>query len=409
MPKIAERMKLLGTETAFGTMARANELGVEDRFEIGETGFETPGFIIDEIVGALRRGRTHYGPSAGDPRVREAAADYFSETRGVTVKPDRVIITPGAKPIIAFGMMACVNRGDEVVGPDPGYSIYRSMAEFCEARWVPWPLRMSNGFVPDPADLTRLITRRTKMVVVNMPHNPTGSSMGRKVMEGIFRAMRRVGYRGYIMSDEVYRDFVYDDDPDLQPCSFLSYPSLASRLIVVDGVSKSKAMTGVRGGYGYAPLPVARQMAQLATNFYSCTPVAIQDGIWAALTGSTDFLAERLETLRGRRDLMVDLLSADGRVRCPKPPCAFYVYPDFSNLTNSTSRLAKLVLEDGRVALLSGTCFGSKKHGAERHVRLCFSTNDEDKIRRGLGNLARFLAMRDYFEFDLRKKDPVLV
>jgi aspartate/methionine/tyrosine aminotransferase len=410
MPIYAERMNRLGTETAFTVLTRANELvasgRVVHRFEIGETGFETPEFIIEAVVSALRTGRTKYGPPVGNKDLRQVVAHDFSRTRNITVDADSVVVTVGAKPIIAFAMLACVNPGDEVIVPDPGFPIYASMANFCQARVIPWALRIASGFQPDPRELEKLITSRTAMIVINSPHNPTGSIISQRAMDEIVKVLVRVGYRGWILTDEVYRELIFTEQLTK---SLLAYPELNGQVIGLDGWSKKYSMTGLRLGCGTMPHDLAQKMGQLATNFYSCPPPAIQDGGLVALTGPDDFFAERKEILRQRRDRIVSLLNSIPGVGCPEPDGAFYVYPDVSRITNSASRLAKLLLERAGVAVLGGRCFGTDECGADRHIRLCYSTNDETGITVGIQAMADFLATQSFFRFDLTSTEPTLV
>jgi aspartate aminotransferase len=298
-----------------------------------------------------------------------------------------------------------VDHGDEVVVPDPGYLPYRSMAEFAGGHVISWPLRADNGYLPDADDLERLITPRTVMIVLNSPNNPTGSVLTREALDRIVAVLRRIGYKGWIFSDEVYRDTVFTDE---RPPSILDYPDFIDQVIALDGGSKRYSMTGLRLGFGLMRIELAQAMGLLANNHYSCPPVPIQDGGLAALRGSHEFLAARRESLRRRRDLMVEQLNGMG-LPCKSPDGAFYVCPDVSRRTNSAGRLALLAVNKVGVSFLGGRCFGTDECGAEGFIRLCYSTNDESMIEEGMGVLAGLMAKRDYFEFDLTQSDPVLV
>jgi aspartate/methionine/tyrosine aminotransferase len=399
-------MGRLGRENAFDQLDLANRLGAKYRFEIGETGSRVPSHVIDDIVDALREGRTTYGPSAGNRVLRAEVARYFETSRGLPpVDLERTVVASGGKAIIAFAMLACVDHGDEVIVPDLGYPAYRSMAEFAGGRVISWPLRLENGFLPDADDLARLITPRTVMIVLNSPSNPTGSVLTREALDRIVAVLRRVGYKGWIFSDEVYRDSIFTG---VKPPSILDYPDFIDQVIALDGWSKRYSMTGLRLGCGIMIIELAQMMGLLANNVYSCPSVVIQEGGLAALRGSHEFLVERLATLRRRRDRMVRLLNEMG-LPCQLPDGAFYVCPDVSGRTNSASRLATLAVHTVGVSFLGGRCFGTDECGAEKVARFCYSTNREAMIEEGMGVLANFIGTRDYFKFDLTREEPVLI
>ena len=258
--KFAERMNHLGTETAFEVFARAKALEAKGRdivhLEIGEPDFDTPKNIVDAAVTAIAKGFTHYGPSAGLPEARATVAEYVARTRGVAVDPQQVVITPGAKPIIFFTALALLDPGDEVIYPDPGFPIYESMAQYVGAKRVPLPLKEENNFAFDPDQLESLITSKTRLVITNSPHNPTGSVLPRETVARL--AELAVKHNFYVLSDEIYSRIIYDGEKNHTP---YAYPGMPERTIILDGHSKAYARTGWRLGYGVFPKEMAARVA----------------------------------------------------------------------------------------------------------------------------------------------------
>ena len=301
--KLASAMSRLGTETAFSVLARARQLEAKGKsvihLEIGEPDFDTPSNIIDAGVKALRSGFTHYGPSHGLPQLREAIAENVAKTRGVEASPSEVLVTPGAKPIMFFTILALCEPGDEVIYPDPGFPIYESMVNFVGAKPVPAPLLPENEFRVDLDQLEGLISDRTKLLIVNSPQNPTGGVLLRQDIEAIAELVRGRGI--FVLSDEVYKDIMYGDEH----FSIVQCPGMKEQTVILDGFSKSYAMTGWRLGYAVAPVWLTDAMAQLQTNSTSCTAAFTQMAGVEALQGPQDSVAAMAREFKERRDLIV--------------------------------------------------------------------------------------------------------
>lgn len=382
----AKRMERLGTETAFEVLARARELERQGKdivhLEIGEPDFDTPAFIADAAIKALKGGWTHYGPSAGDPEVREVFARKANEQRGTHYTADQVVITPGAKPILFFTLMACVDEGDEVIYPDPGFPIYESMVRFLNAKPVPLKLREKDGFAADPDELGRLLTDRTRFVILNSPHNPTGGVTPRESVAEIANLLRSRDL--WVLSDEVYGRVLYEG----VSASIASEPGLEDRTIVLDGHSKTYAMTGWRLGYGLMRKDLATHVTRLMTNSNSCTNVFVQRAGMEALLGPQDEVLAMVEEFRRRRDVVVNGLNAIPGIRCFRPEGAFYVFPNVSRLGLPSRQLAKDLLEKAGVAVLSGTAFGECGEG---YLRLSYA-NSVENLEKALVRIRSYLA-----------------
>jgi aspartate aminotransferase len=382
----AERMKRLGTETAFEVLARARELERQGRsivhLEIGEPDFDTPGFICDAAVEALRSGYTHYGPAAGLPEAREVFARHIAEDRGIKVGPENVVITPGAKPIIFFSLLACVEKGDEVMYPDPGFPIYESMVDFLGAKRVPLKLREGKGFSIDLDEFRSLLTDRTRFIILNSPQNPTGGVLSRKDLETIAALVRDRNL--YVLSDEVYCKILYEGEH----VSIASLPGMLEKTILLDGHSKTYAMTGWRLGYGVMNKELAAHVTRLMTNCNSCTNVFVQRAGMVALTGPQDIVRERRDEFRRRRDVIVQGLNSIPGMSCLLPRGAFYVFPNVTKVTPDCRKLARALLDEAGVAGLSGTAFGS---GGEGYLRFSYA-NSVENIEIALGRIREFLA-----------------
>ena len=373
MIQIAERMGRLGTESAFEVLARARALEAEGKhvvhLEIGEPDFDTPAHIVEAAIKALRDGHTHYTPSPGIPELREAIAEHLTATRGTAVTPDRVVVTPGGKPIMYFVITACVDPGDEVLVPDPGFPIYASVVRFVGGVPVSVPLREEHGFRMQVADVAARITPRTRLLILNTPHNPCGSALTQPDIEGLADLARR--HDLIVLSDEIYGEILYEG----AHASILPLPGMAERTVLLDGFSKTYAMTGWRLGYGAMPVALAEQVARLMTNSNSCTAAFTQWAGIAALKGPQAPGRKMVAEFHRRRDFLVPALNAIPGVRCANPPGAFYVFPNVAGLPVSANELADLLLQKYGVAVLAGTCFGD--HG-EGFLRLSYANSLEN-------------------------------
>jgi aspartate/methionine/tyrosine aminotransferase len=375
---VAARMARLGTESAFEVLARARALERQGReivhLEIGEPDFDTPAHIKDAAKQALDAGATHYGPSAGLPELREAIAKHIGATRGIPVSPEEVVVTPGAKPIMFFTILALVDRGDEVIYPNPGFPIYESVINFVGGVPVPIPLREENGFGFDLDLFAARVSPRTKLIVVNSPQNPTGGVLGRSQLEAIaaIAAERRIP----VLADEIYRDFLYDGEF----VSITGMPGMRDLVILLDGFSKSFAMTGWRLGYGVMPPPLAEHVTRLMVNSASCTASFVQLAGIAALEGDQTPVARMVAEFKRRRDLFVDGLNRLPGVTCARPRGAFYAFPNITGTGRPSAEVAQRLLDEAGIAALSGTAFGA--HG-EGYLRFSYA-NSEANLRKAL-------------------------
>ncbi|MEW6236563.1 MAG: aminotransferase class I/II-fold pyridoxal phosphate-dependent enzyme [Candidatus Omnitrophota bacterium] len=394
LPPIANRMAKLGTETAFDVLAQVNRLRAEGRdiisFGLGEPDFDTPSHIKDAAKKALDKNETHYAPSAGIPQIREAIARYVQRTRRIPVDPAEVVVTPGAKPIMFDVMMSLINPGDEVIYPNPGYPIYESVIDWIGGASVPLPLLEERewGFAID--DLARLITAKTKMIVLNTPGNPTGTLLKPELLKEI--ADLAIDRNLWVIADEVYSQIVFDAEFH----SIASYPGMKERVIIVDGFSKTYAMTGWRLGYGVMNKDLAVQAAKIETNIDSCTCTFSQIAGVHALEGPQHESFVMVEQFKERAKVLVDGLNQIDGVRCLPAQGAFYL---FSNVTGACRRLGlrsanelqREMLHQAGVAVLPRTCFGRKNAGEDReYIRLSFATSMEN-IREGLRRMKQFI------------------
>ncbi len=375
---LAKRMERLGTETAFVILARAKALEAQGRdivhLEIGEPDFDTPANIVDAGVRALQGGETHYGPAAGKPEVRKVFAEYIAKDRGIDVGPQNIVITPGGKPIMYFLMTALVDEGDEVIYPNPGFPIYESVINFIGAKAVPLKLAEEKDFSFDIEDLKALISDKTKLLIINSPQNPTGGMLSPADLDAI--AELAVKHDFYVMSDEIYSKIIYDGSHD----SITTRPGMLERTCILDGHSKTYAMTGWRLGYGVMPAEWADAVAKLQTNCNSCTASFTQIAGAEALTGPQTAAEEMVAEFKVRRDLLVDGLNAIDGVTCKLPRGAFYVFPNFSSFGRKSSELESMLLDEYGVAALSGTAFG--KYG-EGYLRFSYA-NSQEQIKKAL-------------------------
>jgi aspartate aminotransferase len=360
--QLARRMSRLGTETAFEVLNKARALERQGRsivhLEIGEPDFDTPANVVEAGVDALRKGWTHYGPSAGQPELRQALADYVSRTRGVKVTPEEVVVVPGGKPIIFFTILALIDEGDEVIYPNPGFPIYESMIHYVGGRAVPIQLREERDFSLDVNELSSLINDRTKLIILNSPQNPTGGILERREIEQIARA---IGDRNImILSDEIYSRLLFDGG---QHFSIMSVPGMQERTILLDGFSKTYAMTGWRMGYGVMRPDLAAHITRLMTNSNSCTASFTQIAGVEAIRGDQNSVDHMRDEFQKRRDVFVAGLNKIKGFSCRMPKGAFYVFPNIKQTRRKSKPLADALLEQAGVAALSGTAFGEFGEG----------------------------------------------
>ncbi len=378
---IAERMARLGTESAFEVLAKAKALERQGKeivhLEIGEPDFDSPEHIKAAAKQALDAGATHYGPSAGLPELREAIAKHITETRGIPVSADEVVVTPGAKPIMFFTILALVNRGDEVIYPNPGFPIYESVINFVGGVPVPIPLREETGFGFDLARFERKVSKKTKLIIINSPQNPTGGVLERHQIERIAEIAR--SFRIPVLADEIYRQFLYEGEF----VSIAGLPGMKELTIILDGFSKSYAMTGWRLGYGVMPSALAEHLTRLMVNSASCTATFVQLAGIAALQGDQTPVTRMVAEFKRRRDVIVDGLNKLPGVTCQRPRGAFYVFPNVKALKRPAKEIATILLEEAGVAVLWGTAFGEYGEG---YLRLSYATS-EANLRKGLDRM----------------------
>ena len=383
---LAERIGRLGTESAFDVLGKARALERQGRdiihLEIGEPDFATPPHIVAAAKKALDDGYTHYGPTPGLPELREAIARHVSETRGIPVQPDQVVVTPGAKPIMFFTILALVNPGDEVILPDPGFPIYASVVRFAGGVPVPIPLMEQRDFGFDLDEFERRAGPQTKLIILNSPQNPTGGVLSPTDLRRIAAVAQR--HRIPILSDEVYRRFSYSESPH----SIASLPGMADLTILLDGFSKAYAMTGWRLGYGVMPVPLAEAVSRLMVNSNSCTASFTQVAGVAALEGDQRDSLAMVEAFRRRRDLVVAGLNAIPGVSCRTPAGAFYAFPNVTAFGRPAQVIADHLLQDVGVAVLAGTGFGQYGEG---YLRLSYAAS-ETRLSQALDRMATSLA-----------------
>ena len=384
--RLASRMSRLGTETAFEVLARARMLEAEGmdviHLEIGEPDYDTPENVVRAGVDALSGGFTHYGPSPGLPDVRARIAQEIGETRGISVSGDNVVVTPGGKPIMFFVLLALAEHGDEVLYPNPGFPIYESMINFAGAEAVPMPLREDGDFNVDVDEVAEQITSATKLMIINSPNNPCGSVMSREELRAL--AELAVERDVLVLADEIYSRFLYEGEHH----SITAFPGMAERTIILDGFSKTYAMTGWRLGYGVMPLELVEPISRLMTNSVSCTASFTQMAAIEALDGPQDDAYGMVDEFKRRRDLIVNGLNAIPGIRCPMPKGAFYVFPNVEGTGLSSVEFADRLLQEAGVACLSGESFGEYGKG---YVRFSFA-NSAENIQKALERIADFVA-----------------
>lgn len=359
--RLAERMSRLGTETAFEVLNKARALERLGKkiihLEIGEPDFNTPANVVEAGIGALRQGWTHYGPSAGLPELRQAIAEEVSRSRGVQVSSDEVVVVPGGKPIIFFSLLALAEAGDEVIFPNPGFPIYESMIHYAGARPVPIRLREEKDFGFDVDELASLISDRTRLIILNSPQNPTGGVLSKQDVHDIAEV---IGDRNImVLSDEIYSRLLFEGEH----YSIMSEPGFQERTILLDGFSKTYAMTGWRLGYGVMRADLATHIARLMTNSTSCTASFTQIAGVEAVRGEQSSVERMRSQFQQRRDVFVAGLNRIKGFSCRLPKGAFYAFPNITKTGWSSKKLADALLEQAGVACLSGTSFGDFGEG----------------------------------------------
>ncbi|MGC8866875.1 MAG: pyridoxal phosphate-dependent aminotransferase [Elusimicrobiales bacterium] len=372
---LASRMNRLGTETAFEVLAKAKKLEAEGKdlihLEIGEPDFDTPRNIKKAGVEAIKNGFTHYTPSAGILEAREVVADYLNKTRpGISARADDVVITVGGKPVMLYTILALVDEGDEVICPNPSYPIYESLVNFVGGKVVSLHIREENDFNFDPKDLEKLITPKTKLLIINSPANPTGGVITKQQMDEIYEILKKNPHI-YVLSDEIYSRIIYG----FEHTSIATYPGMRERTVVLDGLSKTYAMTGWRLGYGLCPSKLAPYITKLITNSVSCAAAFGQKALNEALRGPQNSVKKMVREFKKRRDAIVKGLNEIPGFSCRTPKGAFYVFPNIKGTGMKSQELAELLLYEAGVAVLSGTCFGSFGEG---YLRFSYANSLEN-------------------------------
>ena len=381
-------MSRLGTETAFEVLVKARALEAQGRdivhLEIGEPDFDTPANIVEAGIDALRKGFTHYGPSAGLPQLRQAIADEISTTRGIKVKPEEVVVVPGGKPIIFFTILALCDVGDEVIYPNPGFPIYESMINFVGARAVPIKLREERDFRLDVNELADLITDKTKLIIINSPQNPTGGVMTKQDVSDLAKA---IGERDImVMSDEIYSRLIFEGDHH----SISREPDMQERTIILDGFSKTYAMTGWRMGYGVMRADLANHISRLMTNSNSCTASFTQIAGVEAIKGDQSSVDKMNEEFVRRRDFFAERINQIKGFSCRVPKGAFYMFPNITKTGWPSKKLADAILDEAGVAALSGTAFGAYGEG---YLRFSIA-NSMDNLKKALDRVDEWTKKR---------------
>ena len=382
---LASSMARLGTETAFEVLVRARGLEAQGRhiihLEIGEPDFNTPRHIVDAAKDALDQGWTHYGPTQGLPELRQSIAAYVSRTRGIDVGPERVCVVPGGKPIIFFPMMALLDPGDEVIYPNPSFPIYESMINYLGAVPVPMPLIESRGFSFDLDLFRSKLSSKTKLIILNSPANPTGGVIPAEDIAAMAEMLRDRDVM--VLSDEIYSRMSYGRPP----VSISTFPGMLDKTIILDGFSKTYAMTGWRMGYGVMPTFLAAAVTKLMVNSNSCTASFTQRAGIAALEGPQEPAEEMIAEFRRRRDVFVAELNAIPGLRCPMPEGAFYAFPNIEGTGWKSKPLADALLDQAGVACLSGTAFGAFGEG---YIRFSYA-NSLDNLMEAAKRVRTFL------------------
>jgi len=383
--RLAKRMENLGTETAFEVLAKAKKLEAEGKhiihLEIGEPDFTTPDNIIQAAIKSLQAGDTHYTPSNGTIELRTSIAKYISKTRGTNVIPDEVVVTPGGKPIMFYTIIALIDEGDEVIYPNPGFPIYESMINFMGGKAVPIQLKEDKNFAFDPEELRKLITDKTKLLIINSPQNPTGGILTREAIEKIAEIIKDKDIM--VLSDEIYSRLVFEGDP----FSITQIPGFKDRTIILDGFSKTYAMTGWRAGYGVMNTELAPKIAKLMTNSNSCNNAFVQKGCIEALEGPQDGADKMRAEFIARREIIVEGLNSIKGFSCIMPHGAFYAFPNITKTGYTSKELNDHLLYKGNVAALSGTAFGAFGEG---YLRFSYA-NSRENIKEAIKRIKQVL------------------
>ncbi|HEY4887134.1 MAG TPA: pyridoxal phosphate-dependent aminotransferase [Candidatus Dormibacteraeota bacterium] len=385
--RFAERMSRLGTEGAFEVLARARRLEAQGKkivhLEIGEPDFATPDNIIEAGISAMQHGYTHYTPASGIFEAREAVAGFVSRTLKTDVDPSEVVLVPGSKNVLLFTLLACIEPGDEVILPDPGYPAYASQVNFIGGVPKPVRLREESGFRMDLDELESLVTPKTKMLIVNTPQNPTGGVLTADDVKFVCDLAHK--HDLLVVSDEIYSQLVYG----FHHVSPLSHPGMRERTVLMDGLSKSYAMTGWRLGYAVAPKALAAKLDTLMINSSSCAAGFTQMAAIEALSApeSEHAVARMVKVFEHRRNLVVDRINTIPGMRCARPQGAFYAFPNIVGTGFDEHELADRLLGEAGVAVLPGTAFGEAGKG---FIRLAY-TQSEDELKLGLGRIEEFI------------------
>ena len=384
--KLASRMSRIGTETAFEALARAKALEAEGRniifLGIGEPDFDTPEHIVSAAKEALDAGYTHYTPSPGIADVREVIAADMSARLGYEAPASRIIVTPGGKPIMFFTILALAEEGDEVIYPNPGFPIYESMIRFAGATPVPMPLSEELGYNPNVDALRSLVSPRTKLIIVNSPNNPCGSVIPEDDLKTIAEVANEVD--AVVLSDEIYKDFYYEGEH----VSITKFDGMPERTVVLDGLSKSYAMTGWRVGYGLFPEELVEPVTRLVTNSVSCTAAFSQLAAVAAIEAPQDSVTSMVAEFKRRRDVLVSGLNAIDGISCPVPTGAFYAFPNITGTGLPSQEFETRLLDEAGVSALSGTSFGVFGEG---YARFSFA-NSQENLKEALRRMSDWVA-----------------
>jgi len=384
--KVSKLVQRAGTETAFAVLAKAKEMERQGKsvvhFEIGEPDFNTPENVKQAGIKAIQENYTHYSPAQGVLELREAVAEYITKTRGIDVTPEEVVITPGGKDVILFAATAILDEGDEAIYPNPGYPIYESAIKIAGAKPVPMPLREENDFAFDREEFKKLVTPKTRLIIVNSPGNPTGGILSVEDLEFIADIAKKNDIM--ILSDEIYSRIIYDGEFH----SIASLPGMKERTIILDGFSKTYAMTGWRLGYSVSNKEIAKNFVKLATNSFSCVTTFVQMAGIEALRGPQDAVEEMRKKYEERRNLIINGLNEIPGFRVKMPKGAFYAFPNIEGTGKSSKELSDYLLNEAGVATLPGTSFG--KYG-EGFIRFSYATS-LDNIKEGLKRVKEAIA-----------------
>jgi aspartate aminotransferase len=385
--KFASRVMDLGTEKAFEVLSKCKKLESEGKniihLQIGEPDFDTPRNIIDAGVSALRGGYTHYTPNTGLLEAKEAVVEYVKKYKNIDTNPEEVVIVPGGKPTMFFAILALVEPGDEVIYPNPGYPIYESLIRFAGGIPVPMPLVEENDFRVDIKDFKSKINSKTKMVIINSPANPTGGLLSQEDIEDIAKLL--IGKGIFVLSDEIYDRIVYEG----KPTSIATIPGMKDYTIILDGFSKTYAMTGWRMGFGIMHRDIVKKVDRLIANSTSNTAAFSQIAGIEALSGPQDDVLKMVTEFKRRRDFIVEGLNSINKISCKKPKGAFYVFPNIKDLGLKSQELSDFILEKANVAVLDGVSFGEYGEG---HLRLSYATSMEN-IEKAISRIDKALKL----------------